>query len=160
EFRAGVAKLVARGLEAKLHIALPAVTTDAFRVRLLGNMEFLEEIPELLAAGAEGIGVYRTEFLFLDRLEGPTREAAYVAHRGGALPRLPERAGEAGREAGDHPYRRPGRRQDARVPEGGAGTQSGDGAAGNPLLASAAGDVPGPAPGATPGLGARKPPGD
>ena len=80
-FKTAVAKMVARGLEAKQQIALPAVTTDGFRVRLLGNMEFLEEIPELLAAGAEGIGLYRTEFLFLDRLEAPTEEEHYLAYR-------------------------------------------------------------------------------
>ena len=44
-------------------------------------MEFLEEIPELLAAGAEGIGLYRTEFLFLDRLDAPTEEEHYLAYR-------------------------------------------------------------------------------
>ena len=81
DFKTAVARLLARGLEAKQQSALPAVTTDGFRVRMLGNMEFLEEIPELLAAGAEGIGLYRTEFLFLDRLEAPTEEEHYLAYR-------------------------------------------------------------------------------
>ena len=81
DFKTAVARLLARGLEAKQQSALPAVTTDGFRVRMLGNMEFLEEIPELLAAGADGIGLYRTEFLFLDRLEAPTEEEHYLAYR-------------------------------------------------------------------------------
>jgi phosphotransferase system enzyme I (PtsI) len=81
EFQVAVAKMVARGLEAKQLVQLPAVTTDGFRVRLMGNMEFLEEIPDLLAAGAEGIGLYRTEFLFLDRLEAPNEEEHYLAYR-------------------------------------------------------------------------------
>jgi phosphotransferase system enzyme I (PtsI) len=81
EVRADLEKLLARGREAMLLAELPAVTSDGFRVRLQGNMEFLEEIPQLLASGAEGIGLYRTEFLFLDRLEAPTEEEHYLAYR-------------------------------------------------------------------------------
>ena len=60
---------------------LPAVSTDGYRIRLNGNMEFLEEIPSLLAHGAEGIGLYRTEFMFLDRKTAPTEEEHYRAYR-------------------------------------------------------------------------------
>ena len=60
---------------------LPAVTTDGFRVTLTGNMEFLEEIPSLLSHGAEGIGLYRTEFLFLDRENPPSEEEHFRAYR-------------------------------------------------------------------------------
>ncbi len=60
---------------------LPAITTDGVRVRLNGNMEFAEEIPSLLAHGAEGIGLYRTEFLFLDRTEPPTEEEHYQSYK-------------------------------------------------------------------------------
>ncbi len=60
---------------------LPAVTLDGTRVSLVGNIEFAEELPSLLAHGAEGIGLYRTEFLFLDRLTSPTEEEHYRAYR-------------------------------------------------------------------------------
>ncbi len=60
---------------------LPAVSTDNFRIRLNGNMEFVEEMESLLAHGAEGIGLYRTEFLFLDREAPPTEEEHYQAYR-------------------------------------------------------------------------------
>ncbi|MGO8970953.1 MAG: phosphoenolpyruvate--protein phosphotransferase [Myxococcaceae bacterium] len=60
---------------------LPAVSTDGARVRLLGNIEFLEELPSLLAHGAEGIGLYRTEFLFLDRSEPPSEDEHYACYR-------------------------------------------------------------------------------
>jgi phosphoenolpyruvate-protein phosphotransferase (PTS system enzyme I) len=60
---------------------LPAVSTDGCRVRLYGNIEFLEELPSLLEQGAEGIGLYRTEFLFLDRSEPPTEDEHYQAYR-------------------------------------------------------------------------------
>jgi phosphoenolpyruvate-protein phosphotransferase (PTS system enzyme I) len=60
---------------------LIAITTDGHRVHLNGNMEFPEEIPSLLAHGAEGIGLYRTEFLFLNRTEAPTEEEHYKCYR-------------------------------------------------------------------------------
>jgi len=41
---------------------LPAETQDGFRIKTLANIEFLEEIPTVLANGAEGIGLFRTEF--------------------------------------------------------------------------------------------------
>lgn len=61
--------------------SLPAVTADGVRVRLLGNMEFPEEVPLLLAHGAEGIGLYRTEFLFLNRATPPTEEEHFESYR-------------------------------------------------------------------------------
>ncbi len=68
--------------EAALKTAeLPAVTTDGHRVTINGNMEFHEEIPSLLAHGAEGIGLYRTEFLFLNRAHAPTEEEHYEAYK-------------------------------------------------------------------------------
>ncbi len=60
---------------------LPAVSLDGYRVRMNGNMEFIEEVPSLIAHGAEGIGLYRTEFLFLGRDTPPTEEEHYRAYR-------------------------------------------------------------------------------
>jgi phosphoenolpyruvate-protein phosphotransferase (PTS system enzyme I) len=60
---------------------LPAVSTDGRVMRLWGNMEFMEEIPSLLQHGAEGIGLYRTEFLFLDRTTPPSEEEHYRCYR-------------------------------------------------------------------------------
>ncbi len=60
---------------------LRAVTMDGVVVHLNGNIEFPEEIPSLLAHGAEGIGLYRTEFLFLNRPLPPTEEEHYEAYR-------------------------------------------------------------------------------
>lgn len=60
---------------------LEAVSRDGFRVSLFGNMEFVEELPSLLAHGAEGIGLYRTEFLFLDRDTAPTEDEHYRCYR-------------------------------------------------------------------------------
>ena len=60
---------------------LPAISTDGYRVQLLGNMEFVEEIASLLAHGAEGVGLYRTEFLFLERDHPPSEEEQYRCYR-------------------------------------------------------------------------------
>ncbi len=60
---------------------LPAVSSDGFRVVLNANMEFIEEIPSLVTHGAEGIGLYRTEFLFLDRQTPPSEEEQYRCYR-------------------------------------------------------------------------------
>ena len=60
---------------------LPAVSTDGYRVQLLGNMEFVEELPSLISHGAEGVGLFRTEFLFLERDHAPTEEEQYRCYR-------------------------------------------------------------------------------
>ncbi len=53
---------------------LPAVTKDCHRVEIGGNIEFVEEIPSAIAHGADGIGLYRTEFIYITREELPTEE--------------------------------------------------------------------------------------
>jgi phosphotransferase system enzyme I (PtsI) len=53
---------------------LEAVTKDGVRVQLMGNIEFPEEIEAVLANGGDGVGLYRTEFLWLTRKEPPTEQ--------------------------------------------------------------------------------------
>ncbi len=59
---------------------LPAVTRDGRRVLLWGNIEFPEEVPSLLSHGGEGVGLYRTEFLYLNREDLPSEEEHYKAY--------------------------------------------------------------------------------
>ncbi|MGL4512246.1 MAG: phosphoenolpyruvate--protein phosphotransferase [Lacipirellulaceae bacterium] len=70
-------------LAAKLdaYKTLPCETADGVRVQLLGNIEFPNEGPMCLERGVDGIGLYRTEFLYLmgDRI--PTEEEHYAAYR-------------------------------------------------------------------------------
>lgn len=66
---------------------LPAETQDGARVRLYANVEIVEEVPAALEHGAEGIGLYRTEFLFLDRPDLPKEEEHFM-HARGVLRRL------------------------------------------------------------------------
>ncbi len=53
---------------------LPAKTRDDVLVSVFGNIEFPEEIPSVVEHGAEGIGLYRTEFLFLRSGRMPTEQ--------------------------------------------------------------------------------------
>jgi phosphotransferase system enzyme I (PtsI) len=59
---------------------MPAVTQDGHEVRLWGNIEFPHEVQACLARGAGGVGLYRTEFLYLDRESDPTEEDHYQAY--------------------------------------------------------------------------------
>jgi phosphotransferase system enzyme I (PtsI) len=60
----------------------PAVTLDGRRIELGANIELPTEVDTVLAAGADGIGLFRTEFFYLDRLELPSEEEQYLAYRG------------------------------------------------------------------------------
>ena len=59
---------------------LPAVTLDGRRITLHANIEFPEEVPSVLAHGGEGVGLYRTEFLYMNREELPSEEEHYQAY--------------------------------------------------------------------------------
>ena len=58
----------------------PAVTRDGTRITLLGNIEFPDEAEIVLQKGGEGIGLYRTEFLYLNRESEPTEAEHYQAY--------------------------------------------------------------------------------
>ena len=59
---------------------LPAETADGHRIRILGNIEFPHEVDVCIRNGAEGIGLYRTEFLYLGAAKAPTEEDQYQAY--------------------------------------------------------------------------------
>jgi phosphotransferase system enzyme I (PtsI) len=56
---------------------LPCETLDGHRVVLSGNIELPEDVPALMHAGAEGVGLFRTEFLYLNRRDFPTENEQY-----------------------------------------------------------------------------------
>ncbi|MCP3178072.1 phosphoenolpyruvate--protein phosphotransferase [Desulfuromonas sp. KJ2020] len=60
---------------------LPAITLDGHRVALRGNVEISEEVPLALQQGAEGIGLYRSEFLYMNRLVPPSEVEQVEAYR-------------------------------------------------------------------------------
>jgi phosphotransferase system enzyme I (PtsI) len=59
---------------------LPAVTTDGEPVELQANLEIPAELPLIAQAGAQGIGLLRTEFLFMNREDLPDEEAQTLAY--------------------------------------------------------------------------------
>ena len=60
---------------------LPAVTRDGHHITLQANIEFPHEVDESLERGATGVGLYRTEFLYLGRDTEPTEEDHYAAYK-------------------------------------------------------------------------------
>jgi phosphoenolpyruvate-protein phosphotransferase (PTS system enzyme I) len=60
---------------------LPAETVDGKRVRLFANIESPDEAKMAVERGAEGIGLYRTEFLFFEKGGAPDEEEHYEAYR-------------------------------------------------------------------------------
>ncbi|HYO27795.1 MAG TPA: phosphoenolpyruvate--protein phosphotransferase [Azonexus sp.] len=56
-------------------------TIDAVPVQLFANIELPGDVPGALAAGAEGIGLFRTEFLFLDRGDMPDEREQYESYK-------------------------------------------------------------------------------
>ena len=60
---------------------LPTVTRDGKTLLLLANIEFPEEADVALRSGAYGVGLYRTEFLFLNRKDLPSEEEHFQTYR-------------------------------------------------------------------------------
>ncbi len=59
---------------------LPAKTLDGKVVTLAANIEFPEEIPSILQHGADGIGLYRTEYFYMNRRDLPTENEQFEAY--------------------------------------------------------------------------------
>jgi len=70
------------GREVLKYASLPAETRDGVRVRLQANIEMVEEISSAKMHGAEGVGLYRTEILYLNRKDLPTEQEHFETYRG------------------------------------------------------------------------------
>jgi phosphocarrier protein FPr len=66
---------------AQLERHTPAATRDGRRIRVCANISGVAEAAEAVACGAEGVGVLRTEFLFLGRAAAPGEEEQLAAYR-------------------------------------------------------------------------------
>ncbi len=60
---------------------LPAETKDGYRIELSANIEFPEEVPSIIEHGAEGVGLYRTEFLYINRPKLPEEEEQFFTYK-------------------------------------------------------------------------------
>ena len=59
----------------------PAMTLDGEAVELSANIELPEDVAQTLESGAHGIGLFRSEFLFLNREGLPTEDEQFEAYR-------------------------------------------------------------------------------
>ncbi len=59
----------------------PAVTLDGVKIALRANIELAEDIDAMRQTGAEGVGLYRTEFLYMNRAEPPDEEEQFQIFR-------------------------------------------------------------------------------
>ena len=61
--------------------SLEAITTDGVRIQLHGNIEFPAEVENVLKHGGDGVGLYRTEFLFLTSDTPPDEEEQFESYK-------------------------------------------------------------------------------
>jgi len=59
---------------------LPCLTLDGRKIELAANIEVPEDVPSVLAHGAEGIGLYRTEYFYMNRKDIPTEDEQFKAY--------------------------------------------------------------------------------
>jgi phosphotransferase system enzyme I (PtsI) len=60
---------------------LPAETTDGFQLQVMANIGMVEEVVSVIDHGGDGIGLYRTEFLYLNRSTLPTEQELFDNYR-------------------------------------------------------------------------------
>lgn len=67
--------------ELEQYIGKPTVTTDGVHIELAANIGKPEDVEKVLQYDGEGVGLFRTEFLFMDRTAMPTEEEQYEAYK-------------------------------------------------------------------------------
>ncbi|MFA4984319.1 MAG: phosphoenolpyruvate--protein phosphotransferase [Candidatus Omnitrophota bacterium] len=60
---------------------LPAVTKDGKKIEISANIELPDEVPAVRLHGGQGIGLYRTEYFYMNRKDLPTEEEHYQAYK-------------------------------------------------------------------------------
>lgn len=67
--------------ELEKYIGQPSVTKDGVHVEIVANIGKPEDVDKVLQYDGEGVGLFRTEFLFMDRTAMPTEEEQFEAYR-------------------------------------------------------------------------------
>ncbi|MFA4888960.1 MAG: phosphoenolpyruvate--protein phosphotransferase [Candidatus Omnitrophota bacterium] len=72
-----------RGVAEKFMLVkdLPVVTIDNKAIEIFANIEFPDEVPAVKLHGGQGIGLYRTEFFYMNRRDLPTEEEHYQSYK-------------------------------------------------------------------------------
>ncbi|KAE9538710.1 phosphoenolpyruvate-protein phosphotransferase PtsI [Ursidibacter maritimus] len=81
QFKAQQEKEAAEKAELAKLKDLPAETLDGHRIEVVGNIGTIRDVDGVLRNGGEGVGLYRTEFLFMDRNHLPTEEEQFEAYK-------------------------------------------------------------------------------
>ena len=81
EYRERQAQIKAQRQKLKRLKKTPAVTLDGTPIELYANIELPQDMADVLEAGADGVGLFRTEFMFLNRKELPGEEEQFEAYR-------------------------------------------------------------------------------
>ncbi len=81
QFKALQAKEAAEKAELAKLKDLPAETLDGHRIEVCGNIGTIRDVDGVLRNGGEGVGLYRTEFLFMDRNQLPGEEEQFQAYK-------------------------------------------------------------------------------
>ena len=81
EYKAKKEAFAAEQEELKKLIEVKTVTKSGKRVEVCGNIGKPEDIDQVLANGGDGVGLFRTEFLFMDRDSVPTEEEQFEAYK-------------------------------------------------------------------------------
>ncbi len=79
-FHQRISQREAREAELRRDIDLPAVTRDGTQISLLANIELPEDIVTTLENRADGVGLFRTEFLYMNRSAPPEEEEQLTAY--------------------------------------------------------------------------------
>ena len=80
-FKAQQEKLAAEKAELAKLKELPAETLDGHRIEVAGNIGTIRDVDGVLRNGGESVGLYRTEFLFMDRSSLPGEEEQFEAYK-------------------------------------------------------------------------------
>ncbi|MCE5287211.1 MAG: phosphoenolpyruvate--protein phosphotransferase [Pelosinus sp.] len=84
EYSRKAAEFQARKEKMKALKALPPETTDGHRVELAGNIGKPEDVIPVLENGGEAVGLFRTEFLYMNRENFPNEEEQFMAYKSAA----------------------------------------------------------------------------
>lgn len=81
EFAAKREKFLKEKKELEQYIGKPTVTKDGVHIELVANIGKPEDLEKVLQYDGEGVGLFRTEFLFMDRTAMPTEEEQFEAYK-------------------------------------------------------------------------------
>ena len=81
DFSAKREKFLKEKKELEQYIGKPTVTKDGVRIELVANIGKPEDLEKVLQYDGEGVGLFRTEFLFMDRTAMPTEEEQFEAYK-------------------------------------------------------------------------------